>query len=140
MATSGERAQVGSAVASTVQTVANPAAGAEWTFAFTSTKALIAVTAVLATSATVANRQPILQITDNGGHVIAQTVGASPQTAGQTWTYSFFPGATQTGANGRLLAPIPPNIVVATNWSIQTVGSGLQAGDQWSGIVLTFAG
>ena len=140
MSSSGDRDPIGIGVLSRVQAPANPAAGADWQTNPNQASQLIAVTATLVTSATVANRLPALQLKDNAGHVLAQLPAQAVQAAGATIIYVWGQNQPYTVANGLSLAPVPAGIVMAANWTVGTSTTALQVGDQWSAIVATFAG
>lgn len=140
MSTSGERVNLGSSLANVVIAVGNPAVATDWSFALTKTGTLLCVAAVLTTSATVANRIPQLVLSDNAGHILSQSSNAPAEPASSVVSYYWYPGAGHINAAGVVVTnPIPP-LTLATGWTISTQTSGLSAGDQWSLIVLTFAG
>lgn len=128
------------AVATVTSALGNPAAGADWASAQGATRQLISVFAQLVTSATVANRLPALQVVDAAAHVVLKLPAAAVQAAGATETYVWGVSLPFSSANNQNLTPLPGGLVVANGWSIQTVTAALQAGDQWSAIVLAFAG
>lgn len=116
-----------------------PAAGADWTFTLPAAGywRIRSVFATLTASATVANRQPGLAITDGtvlwhrarpGAVLIANGVAdvlAMPGLGFQTQ------GATQ----GTFTLPIP-DVVMPPGFVISSVSTALQAGDQYSSIVI----
>ena len=140
MTTSGERADTGLQVVSKIVTVANPAAGADWLFALTAPGLLIAVNAVLTTSAVVANRVPSFKLQDTGGDEIWECANGVNQAAAQVRRYMA--GATGSVANigTQQYFFTPPGLVMSTGWAIRSNTVALDVGDQWSQIVLTFAG
>lgn len=140
MTTSGERADTGLSVVSLAVQLGNPVAGSDWTTGIGATNALIVVTAQLVTSATVANRLPSLQLIGPGAIVVASLPASSVQAAGSTETYVWGVGLPFTSGQGVNLVPIPTGIVLGLGWTLRTSTSGLQAGDQWSAINVTFAG
>jgi|SRR5215472_13024530 len=130
------------------QTYGAPAAGADIsvTTATSASMRPTAISATLTTSATVANRIVTLKFTDFGGAVIWQSAsrlsGASAQQASTTWTYQWgavlgyeetvaYPIGTGTESTTSI-----PDIVINGGGLIQTVTSGLQAADQWSGLTV----
>ena len=140
MTTSGERADTGLAVASKVVAVGNPAAGADWAFNVISTLTLVGVAALLTTSAVVANRTVQLTIADNGGHRVYSSPFSGNQAASNAERYSWGAGLALSGAGGSNSCPTPSGLVVGAGWTIATFTGALDVGDQWSNIVLTFAG
>lgn len=140
MSESGARQQSGSGVASVTQAVANPAAGVDFTTNPATARQLLAVFATLTTSATVANRLPALRITDNAGHVVASLPASSVQAASLAETYLWAVGNPFSSGQNANLVPLPSGLVIPTNWTVSAVTAGIQATDQWSAIVLTFAG
>lgn len=139
MSASGERSDGISNVASRTVALANPAAGADWSYTVTQVGLLVAAHAILATSAVVANRVPNLSLFDAGGNVMAEVASPSAQTAGITWRYSWFGGTTQEQNNGRVVIPLPLSLVLGVGFRFAIATSGLDVGDQWSNIVLTFS-
>lgn len=122
------------------QAVANPAAGVDFTTNSAGTRGLLAVFATLVTSATVANRLPALQVVDGAGHVVASLPASSVQAAGLTETYLWAVGNPFSSGQNANFAPLPSGLVVAPTWTVKAVTAAIQATDQWSNIVLTFAG
>lgn len=133
MSTSG-----GASELPTVITPNNPAAGADWSFTLTQAGTLQAIRARLACSAVVANRFIHFRITDPSGNIVYQTPGPTAQGAGQTITYNCIPGTPYSSADtSNFIVPIP-EIPVGVGWVISSLTSALDAGDQWSNLVLTF--
>lgn len=122
------------------QTVGNPAAATDWTANPTAAGELIAVTATLTTSATVANRTPALQVLDAGAHILLNVPAATALAASLTGTYTWMVGGPYLGANNNNLAPIPAGLVIPATFTVKAVTANLSAGDQWTNIVLAFAG
>lgn len=139
MSSSGDRDPALLGVASTVVNLANPAAGADWVNAPGAGKNLLVVRARLVTSATVANRLPQLQIV-SGVNALWVSPALPAQTAGLTLDYFWYPGApTSTAVSGQMYAPMP-TVPLGAGWTVGTSTAGLQAGDQWSFLLLTMAG
>lgn len=117
-------------------TVANPAAGSDWTYtvAAGTRERIVSVTATLTTSATVANRIPVITITQ-GGNIVYQASPTAAQTATTALTYLFTSGLQPwTGAGGQIVVPLPPNLFLTGGNTISVTTTALQAGDQWSNI------
>lgn len=131
----------------TANIVANPAAGVDFSytvptapggFNYLGLQELIAVRAGLATSATAANRQPGLYIADASGHVIALIPYAAAQAASTTVFYTWSLLVDDLAATiNQVQKPLPGGLVLAQNMKVIALTNGLQAGDQWSSIVVT---
>lgn len=121
-------------------TVSNPAAGADWTYTVPAglQQTLISVRAVLTTSATVANRFPVLRITSPTGQILADVSALAAQTAGTTITYVWMAGAPANNVNNVQQMALPSGLRLLGGSTIQTITSGIQAGDQWSAITITY--
>lgn len=111
-----------------------PAAGADWSQAApTSGRWRIRfITVSLTTSATVANRNPLLQFTD-GTNLLLETENTIAQLAGTTVRYSWYIsgnlGVNQGLTNFAL--PLPEHYLFPA-WVVRVVTGGLQAADQWT--------
>ena len=140
MTTSGERVATGSGVLSVVSAPANPAVGADWVTNPPSLRQIVSVAATLTTSVTAANRLPNLQIKDNAGHTLVSLPASSVQAASLVEQYVWGVNLPFASGNNLNLVPIPTGIVLAPTWSLGTSTTLLQAGDQWSAIVITYAG
>lgn len=122
-----------------IVTVANPAAAAELAVTVPGGRQwrIQAGRLQLVASATVANRFPVLTLSD-GTTVFWQASLSAAITAGQTVQLSFSPQQGQggpapgTGVQGLSIPDLylPPGTVLAT------VTAGLSAGDQYSGLAL----
>lgn len=123
-----------------VQTPANPAAGADINIPIGGTpRSIVALTATLVTSATVANRFPSLVVTDSLGHILAESSTPNAQAASVTQSWCWAVGAPVI-ITAPFLMPWPAGLIVPVNGIIKTVTAGIQVGDQWSLTVLTLAG
>lgn len=140
MATSGEQSVSGIGAVSVVTAVGNPAAGADWSFVVPATRQLICVTALLTTAVAVANRTPQLKLATATPVTIVLSPLAPAQVASLADTYVWFPGAPLSAAAAATITAPIPTVTLAANSTIGTVTAGIQAADQWSAIVLTFAG
>lgn len=121
-------------------TVANPAAGADWTYTVPAglQQTLISVRAVLTTSAAVANRFPVLRITSPTGQILADVSALAAETASSTVTYVWMAGAPANNVNNVQQMSLPSGLRLLGSSTIQTITSGIQAGDQWSAISVTY--
>lgn len=120
-------------------TIANPAAGADFSVTVPAGEQWIlrSMAAVLATSAAAATRTPVLLIMDGSGNVSMAAGQGDAMAASTTWTWSFYPGATDLGVStSPAHAPIPPDLRLPPGYVIKSSTAGLQAGDQWSAIAL----
>lgn len=117
-----------------VYEVANPAAGSDWSYPFRFGGRILAVAAQLATSATVANRIPSYQLTDRTGVPITAAYTSVAATASSTLLVT--PGGTGgLGPSGGVLGLSEPfTTFYDTDWTLKSVTTALQAGDQWSNI------
>lgn len=121
-------------------TVANPAAGADWTYPVPAgvQQTLISVRAVLTTSAAVANRFPVLRITSPTGQILADVSALAAQTASTTVTYVWMAGAPANNVNNVQQMTLPNGLRLLGGSTMQTITSGIAAGDQWSAITITY--
>lgn len=125
-------------------TVTNPSAGADWTYTVptNSHQKILAVRAILTASATAANRIASVAIDDGTSNLTIVPVPLAAQTASQTTTYNWAPGIgyrTQTPLSGNIQSflEFPANISLTEAGRVRTSTSGIQAGDQWSAIIVT---
>lgn len=118
--------------------IANPAAGADWTFtAAAGQRASVkSFSAVFTASAAVGNRNMTL-ILDDGVNTVIQISALISVTAGQVvglngTTFNQPAGVVTT------ILPIsfPPNLFLEPGWRFRTFTNNIQAADQWSGIAL----
>lgn len=92
--------------------------------------------ATLVTSATVANRQPRLQLTQ-GGAFYWEIAAVANQVAGTTTRYLWTAGGPNaTGIDGTVMQSMPSNAVLTGAASLGTSTFGLQAGDVWQAITV----
>lgn len=112
-----------------------PAAGAEITETVPTGARweLLALTARLTTSATVANREPSLFFDDGATVYLGSPIQVN-LTASTVWVVSWFQGAGVITANvsGTETAPIPTNVRIPAGHRIRTSSQNLQVGDQWA--------
>lgn len=117
----------------------NPSAGADWTFSFNAqTRTYVRYgSAKLVTSATVANRLPRIILNPLAGNPGFQGGPSVAIPASTTAQVSFGPGLGITNADATsVLVPLPENAGLRTISFMQSSTVGLQAGDQWSNIVI----
>lgn len=119
------------------QLVANPAAGADWSFTPDSRAALEikAVCAVFTSSAAVANRVPSLKITD-GVETVAVIPPPNAQAASLAETYTWIAGGASStpGAGFPQVCALPLKIILPPGFVISGQTTNIQAADQWSAI------
>ena len=123
--------------------IANPAAGAEWTFTVPAgfVYELISVHWVLATSAVVLNRVSGVVVKDTGANVLGVWRGGVTQPASQTQNYSLGPFDGQSDPNGNfgaIVVPAPRNIRLPAGFQMISNSHGLDVGDQYSAIFAAF--
>lgn len=120
-------------------TIANPAVGLEWrhTAPGHGIQRIVALRAVITTSAAVANRLPALVLSD-GTDDFATIPAPAAVAASLSGVVSTVPGAPSVGAaGGPLLYPSPTDgWTLLPGWSLRTATGAIDAGDQWSAIRL----
>ena len=123
----------------------SPPHGHDWgeTDGLLARRRLIAVNAVLITSAVAGNRTPQFQLLDNLLNIIAQytaPVAQAPSTVVR-YTLSAAP-MVNSPPIGTIQAPLPDNYILPPGYSVQVTTSGLDTnastGDVWSGIFATY--
>lgn len=118
--------------------VAQPAAGLD----FTATVPAMArwrvqcLQAQLLTSAVVANRVPHLVITDGQGHTMYNFPSPGNQVPSTTFQYSAGTTIVTTQFDGAQVLVLPYPMKLLQGWTIGMLSTALQAGDQWSNIVI----
>jgi hypothetical protein len=125
-----------------IVTVASPAAGSDWSVAVDQGRCWIPLTirAQLVSSATVANRVPVLQYGD-GTTTVVGVPSQNSQAASLTNRHGWARGAGNGPVGAGLLdflASLPFHALFG-GLVIQTVTTNLQVGDQWSAIALLVA-
>ncbi len=117
--------------------VANPAAGADWSFTVPAGHVyrLVSVFAQLVTSAVVANRQALLTVTDGTGTFL-RLPAAAVQAASGTVTYSWMAGGVAYLSLPASQAAFLPDLNLMPAWGLASSTALIDVGDQWSGIRL----
>lgn len=116
--------------------VPNPAAGADWIFTVPVSERLriVSFRGVLTTSATVANRQVAVFVTDS----VNTTWITSAPTNIPAATLAQISGTGTSAPLGVITTLInitlPPVLILPPGFTIATLTTGIQAGDQWSSI------
>jgi hypothetical protein len=126
--------------------IATPAAAADWSVSISSTDAVrvISISGQLVTSATVANRIPGLKITSQDNVAVYRGVSNVAQAASLTdfWTWDCNmsgPGyAGLYAASASINVNPMPDLWLPYQWKISVTTFGLSAGDQWSGLYVTY--
>src|SRR5271157_90653 len=119
--------------------VGNPAAGADWTYSFNGqTRARIqSVGARLVTSATAGNRMARIQIVSSGGTIVWSAPPQQVLAASLTAQFSAAPAqVTSVVDTLTLVSPLPSPAILAPNETLRVSTLNIQAGDQWSNIVI----
>jgi hypothetical protein len=121
--------------------VSNPSAGADWSYGFWQySRTLInSIGAVLTTSSTAGSRYVQIQIKDLAGHIIwlgSPSVAIAASTTTQC-SFAYAPPAT-TLVSTNVFAPLPLRSFIQGAGYIGTVTSGIQSGDQWSAIYVSY--
>jgi hypothetical protein len=124
---------------------ANPSVGVDWSYALPHGARLQAVEAILACSATVANRLALLQLSVGSGNPALCPVGIGPEVAGRNLFAQWSIHATQIGplagaGNSDFATGAMPDILLPPGSVVQSNTQNLQATDQWESITLTFSG
>jgi hypothetical protein len=120
------------------QSIANPAAGADWVFTVPAAKQYILKSAyfTLVTSATVATRSVLLVIDDGANRLFRGDTNAT-QAASLTQIYSAGSGTIgQTAAIQTNTIGLPTDMPLAAGWRVGTQTLNIQAADQFTGIRL----
>jgi hypothetical protein len=117
-----------------------PAAGADWTQTVPgqSTWALVSVCAQLVTSSAVANRVPVLKVTD-GTNTIAQIPEPVSLTASLTTTVTWMAdgATTSTAITGASVIVNTPKLILPPGFVLSSVTSLIDTGDQWQNVNVT---
>lgn len=115
--------------------IPSPAAGADFTVTAPGQGIwrVVGLTAVLTTSAAVANRIPSLVINGSDGR-LAQLVGTASLAASLAATWGTFPGAVAVaGAVSLHQWPMPTDgVVLLPGFSLASLTAAIDAADQWS--------
>lgn len=121
-------------------TVANPAAGADWTYTVPAgvQQTLISVRAVLTTGGTAPTAPVLLRITSPTGQIIADLAALSTQGTSVTVTYMWSAGAQSSSSTNFQQMSLPAGLRLLPGSTIQTITGGIAAGDQWSAITITY--
>ena len=122
----------------TTLTIANPAAGAEWSVTVPTGEQWIvrAVRARFVSSAAVATRFPNLVEDDGAGNLTVQSAPATGIAAAQTWDISWFHGAVNIQNNNVQCNPWTLDTRMPPGFLIRSITGNIQAADQWSAIAL----
>jgi hypothetical protein len=123
-----------------VQTVGNPAAGADWSFTIPAGLQMIlrSLRCRLTTSAAVANRIPLFSANDGAGHGYYEGAVNSVVAASLAFDLMAFHGATGTVISTQAWAGLPFEMRMLPGHVIQSQTGAIQAADQYSAIVLLF--
>lgn len=119
-------------------TVANPAAGAEFSQAVPAGVHWIlrSVKAVLTSSAVAGNRVARLKIADGAANVLILSSANVNQAASLAFTFNWFNGAFPSAAGPTVEVGIPGDLRLLPTWTIGTLTTLIDVGDQYSAIVL----
>lgn len=125
---------------SVTTTVANPAAATDWTYTVPAgvQQTLLSVRAVLTTGAGPPSAPVLLRITSPTGQIIADVSALSTQGAGATVTYVWLAGGQSTSSTNFQQMSLPTGLRLMPGSTIQTITGGIAAGDQWSGITISY--
>lgn len=114
--------------------VASPAAGSDWALTVPAGHLyqLLAVSAQLVTSATVATRVARLQVSD-GNAVFLDLPPTATQAASLTRRYAWAPHAPGLAIGSGILSFVP-DLALQTGWKLQTTTDLIDATDAWTAI------
>jgi hypothetical protein len=99
---------------------------------------VISAQATLTTDAVAGNRQVYGMVTPYGGGQSSVTISNAIQAASTSVAYTFAVGLQIEDAAGgaQQLMPLPAGLVVASGGQIRLYAAGMDAGDQWSNLVI----
>jgi hypothetical protein len=120
--------------------LANPGAGADWTTTVTAAQVweLQSIRATLVASAAAANRQARFTI-DDGTNILFRTESTLVVTANGNFSFNAFNGAAIfTPADATNYQMPLPRILLGAGYRISSSTLNIQAGDQWSGVVVNY--
>lgn len=117
-----------------------PAAGANWSLNLSTNREvrLDMVTCLFVTSAVAANRGPVLQILNESGTIIAQIGLTAAIAASSSYRLTWFKGAAGTNNMLNNQTNALPDIPLEPGCKLQTVTAGIDVGDQYSLIAVTY--
>lgn len=131
-----------------IVTLANPAAGADWSFTVPSDRIWVPylLSATLTTSAAVANRGPRLRVLNESAVFVAfasapkQSDSAhalQPASEANVWSWAKgIGGATLMNAGDNYHQQTLGDLALLPGWRLDVNTLVLQAGDQWSAIIM----
>jgi hypothetical protein len=120
--------------------IANPAAGVDWVYTvpLQHRARIMAIRAVLQTSATVATRSALMQCLDSAGNVLLTIEPAASQAASLLWAYNYAPGMPSLAVvANNMKCPFPENMILTAGQKVSPTTLSIQAADQWSAIWVT---
>lgn len=133
----------GVASAESIQPQSSPAAGANFTYTNNTgvSQTLLSAQATFVTDATVANRFLTIQFTDSLARVLYHDTDGTAIPASTSVNLAAYIGAAQVNSSsGNVVLPLPSGLTIPPGGSFNINASGIDAGDQFSAINLTFAG
>lgn len=116
-------------------TVPQPPVGTDWSYVLPSHARLMSARCVLTASATVISRTPEITFSMQGAGEYLRLHGDGQSTASSAFLYQWFDVAYSAFSGSAFQSPSPQMWLPKTT-TIAMKTSSLQAGDQWSGIVL----
>ena len=119
--------------------ISNPAAGVDWTQTVPAgvTWILRAACGTLTTSASVANRQVSLVVTDATPNILLDSPAGSLEAASLGDSFSWFNGAAAVIEGAEVIGGLPTEFRCPAGWIIKSTTTNIQAADQWSAVSLT---
>jgi hypothetical protein len=121
-----------------VISIPKPGVGADWTATVPATARwrIACLQAQLITSAVAVNRVPHVVLTDGQGHSVYNFPATTNQVASSTVQYSAGTTIVTTQFDNASVLVLPYPVKLLQGWTIGTVTTALDGGDQWSNIFL----
>jgi hypothetical protein len=115
---------------------ANPAAGFDWTITVPTGELwrILAVSCFLQASATVANREAVLNVDEGGAIVTINVPSGTNHIASEGRIYSWISGAAYRGAGAtspNIVVGIGDSVFVSGGGRIRVITANIQVGDDW---------
>lgn len=117
----------------------DPGAGQDLVYAITSRCKLVSVSVQLTTSAAVANRTPVFELTtpNPGGHVFWTLLTPAAITANEGAVFNLAAGVplssiTTVAAQPRFTLPIPEDLILDQGWLFEVSDDNLDPGDHYT--------
>jgi len=119
----------------TVPVMSNPVAGAQWASVPTGGvgEKIHAISAILTTDGTAANRSVSITIEESSGGIVAEIPFTTVQTASKAARYTLAIGASHVeDAVTNIFVQGMPDMIMIEDWVIRSVVANMQAADAWT--------